>query len=83
MNHNNNKNSTVEHSVPGKGWCPPGRTPTHMHGNCYCVAEQYSVAPQCLAKQPDCFVKELGNGYTFYDQSHGDYVTYGRHRIES
>lgn len=86
MNHNNNtnNNSNTGAAVPHIGhWCPPGRIPKQMHGNCYCVADQYSVKPQCLPKQPDCFVEQLGSGYRYYDESHGDYVTYGKNRIES
>jgi hypothetical protein len=80
MNNNNTNNASRAQNGP---WCPPGRTVTQMHGKCYCDAPQYSVKPQCLPEKPDCYVEQLGNGYTFYGQDTGAYITHGKNRIES
>ena len=65
------------------GWCPPGRTAKNMNGVCYCDYKQYSVKPRCLSKEPDCFVINWDNGYTYYGQDTGAYITHGKNRIES
>lgn len=66
-----------------KPWCPPGRTAVQIDGQCYCDAPQYASKPTCLASQPPCYVEEFGNGYTFYGEYTGAYITHGRRRIES
>ncbi len=81
----NNKismNSEESHDSD-KGWCPPGRTKKIMNGICYCDYVQYSVKPRCLIKEPSCFIEDLDNGYTYYGQNSGVYITRGKNRIES
>lgn len=73
---NNNKNDS-------QAWCPPGRTPMLKNGQCYCNYSQYSVKSRCLPEAPPCFVPDLDNGYTYYGQNTGGYITHGRRRIES
>ena len=69
----------------GSGWCPPGRMPI-LGGDgktCLCDSPQYSVKPICLPQKPECYVERLGNGYTYYGENSGCYITHGRRRVES
>lgn len=81
--HNKKMNLLNNDKKENSGWCPPGRTPKIMNGVCYCDYSQYSVKPRCLLKEPDCFVKNLDNGYTYSGQNTGAYITHGKNRIES
>lgn len=66
-----------------KKWCPVNREAIDVNGNCYCSNRQYSVKLPCLDREPDCYVKEYDNGFTYYGQYTGAYITHGRRRIES
>ena len=76
-------NDSNQQQPRASSWCPPGRQAKMMHGQCYCDAPQYSVKPKCLRQEPPCFVKNFDNGFTYYGQNTGAYITHGRRRVES
>lgn len=79
----NNISTNNLHQGSASEWCSLGRTPKSINGICYCDYPQYSVKQTCLPQKPACYQNELDNGYTYYGQNTGNYITHGKHRIES